>query len=299
MITATKNLIKVLPESLIAGFLMIISGISISLMTALVRYASAEMHPFEIAFFRSFLVLPLLTPIIFRTGLKIFKTSNPKFQIIRALAGSAAILCFFYGLSITELAKTQALGLTVPVFSTLLAIFFLGEVVGIKRWSAMLMGFIGAIIIMRPDVSIGIGPIVILCACFFWSSSVLIAKVLTRTDSNLTITLWSAIGIIPATFILSLGVWKWPSSEQLLILFIITIFGTIAQFTLVAALKRGNVSFILPLDYLKLLWAVMLGFYFFGEIPNSSIWFGGILIIFSTTYITSREAIIEKSKKHP
>ena len=278
---------------------MIISGISISLMTALVRYTSAEMHPFEIAFFRSFLVLPLLTPIILKNGFKVFKTLNPKFQIIRAFAGSAAILCFFYGLSITELAKTQALGLTVPVFSTLLAIFFLGEIVGIRRWAAMSMGFIGAIIIIRPDISVGIGPIVILCACFFWSSSVLIAKILTRSDSNLTITLWSAIGIIPATFVLSLGVWKWPSIEQILILFIITIFGTIAQYSLVAALKRGNVSFILPLDYLKLLWAVMLGFYFFGEIPSNSIWIGGMLIIFSTTYITSRETKIEKLKTKP
>ena len=82
-------------------------------------------------------------------------------------------------------------------------------------------------------------------------------------------------------------------------LFIITIFGTIAQYSLVAALKRGNVSFILPLDYLKLLWAVMLGFYFFGEIPSNSIWIGGMLIILSTTYITTRETKIENLKTKP
>ena len=102
------------------------------------------------------------------------------------------MLCMFYGLSITELAKATALMFTVPIFATILAIIFLKEIVGIRRWLAMCVGFIGALIVLRPDVELGFGPLLILCASLMWSSSMLMAKKLTQTDTTVSITFWQA-----------------------------------------------------------------------------------------------------------
>ena len=274
---------------------MIFSGAFAISATTLVRLSSQEIHPFEIAFFRTFLIIPLFFPFFLKNGVKDLKTKQPKLTILRSCLGSFAMLLFFYGISLTELAKTQALSFTIPIFATLLAIFILGERVGIRRWTALLVGFFGALIVLRPDIEVSIGPILILFSCFFWSLSILIAKKLTKTDTNFSITLWQAIGVMPAAFFASLLVWKWPNFEQFSILLLIALFGTLAQFTFNYAIKRGDVSFILPMDYLKLIWATLLGFFIFGEIPNYNVWIGGTLIIMATIYISLREIKILKN----
>ena len=204
------------------------------------------------------------------------------------------MLCMFYGLSITELAKATALMFTVPIFATILAIIFLKEVVGIRRWSAMFVGFFGALIVLRPDIELGFGPLLILCGSLMWSSSVLMAKKLTQTDSTLSITFWQAAGLIPATFILATQVWQWPSFNQLLMFLLIAIAGTLTHWFLNEALKRAEISALLPLDYLRLIWSVSLGLIFFNEIPPAGLWLGAALILGASTYIGVRQA---KKKK--
>ena len=281
---------------IIAAIFMILAGFCAASMTAFVRLSSQELHTSEIAFFRNLLVLPIFLPILLNNDKSIFRTANIQLNIVRAFVGSGAMLLFFYGVSLTELAKVQALSFTIPIFATLLAIFFFNEKVRVRRWTAMLIGFAGAIIVLRPDITISLGPFAVLIACFLWSMSILIAKNLTKTDTNTSIIFWQAIGIIPASFIFSIPVWKWPNIYQFLLLAIIAILGTLAQLFLNSALRRGKISFILPLDYLKLIWAVILGYLIFDEIPYQSIWFGGTLIICATTYIGIRESLISKNK---
>ena len=181
---------------IIASILMISSGICASLVQALVKYASQQnIHPFQIAFFRSLLVVPLLSPIVLIHGVSAFKTKQPKLTFIRSIVGSIAIIFFFYGLSITEIAKTQALIFLVPIFASILAIIFLKEKIGIRRWIAMVFGFLGAIIVLNPNMDIGFGPFFILISCIFWSSSVIILKKLTKTDTNHSMVIWQAIGV--------------------------------------------------------------------------------------------------------
>ena len=229
-----------------------------------------------------------------RSPPKSLKPNNIKLQSFRAVIGSVAMLCMFYGLSITELAKATALMFTVPIFATILAIIFLKEVVGIRRWSAMFLGFFGAVIVLRPDIELGFGPILILCGSLMWSSSVLMAKKLTLTDNTLTITFWQAAGLIPATFILATQVWVWPNLEQLFMFFLIAIAGTLTHWFLNEALKRAEISVLLPLDYLRLIWSVSLGYIFFSETPPAGLWLGAALILGASTYIGLREA---KKKK--
>ena len=282
-------------SAVLAVFFMIFSGLFATSMHCLIRFATEENHPFEVAFFRTIFVLIIFLPIVAKNGFNSLKPNNIKLQTYRAIVGSVAMLCMFYGLSITELAKATALMFTVPIFATILAIIFLKEIVGIRRWSAMFVGFIGALIVLRPDVQLGLGPLLILCGSLLWSSSVLMAKKLTQTDNTMTITFWQAAGLIPATFILATQVWEWPTMNQLFMFLLIAIAGTMTHWFLNEALKRAEISALLPLDYLRLIWSVSLGFIFFDELPHAGLWFGAALILGASTYIGIRQS--KKKKK--
>lgn len=280
----------------LAVFFMIFSGFFATTMHCLIRFATEDHHPFEVAFFRTIFVLIIFLPLVARNGISSLKSNNIKLQTVRAIVGSVAMLCMFYGLSITELAKATALMFTVPIFATILAILFLKEIVGIRRWLAMIVGFTGAVIVLRPDVELGFGPLLILCASLMWSSSMLMAKTLTKTDSISSITFWQAAGLIPATFILAIPVWQWPNLSQLFMFLMIAIAGTLVHWFLNEALKRAEISALLPLDYLRLIWSVSMGFIFFNELPHAGLWFGAALILGASTYIGIRQAQKKKEE---
>ncbi|MDA9164551.1 DMT family transporter [Alphaproteobacteria bacterium] len=280
----------------LAVFFMIFSGFFATTMHCLIRFATEDHHPFEVAFFRTVFVLIIFLPLVARNGISSLKSNNVKLQTFRAIVGSVAMLCMFYGLSITELAKATALMFTVPIFATILAILFLKEIVGIRRWIAMLVGFSGALIVLRPDIELGFGPLLILCASLMWSSSMLMAKTLTKTDSISSITFWQAAGLIPATFILAVPVWQWPNLSQLFMFLMIAIAGTLVHWFLNEALKRAEISALLPLDYLRLIWSVSMGFIFFNELPHAGLWFGAALILGASTYIGIRQAQKKKEE---
>ncbi|MDC1067101.1 DMT family transporter [Alphaproteobacteria bacterium] len=280
----------------LAVFFMIFSGFFATTMHCLIRFATEDHHPFEVAFFRTIFVLIIFLPLVARNGISSLKSNNIKLQTVRAIVGSVAMLCMFYGLSITELAKATALMFTVPIFATILAILFLKEIVGIRRWLAMIVGFTGAVIVLRPDVELGFGPLLILCASLMWSSSMLMAKTLTKTDSISSITFWQAAGLIPATFILAVPVWHWPNLSQLFMFLMIAIAGTLVHWFLNEALKRAEISALLPLDYLRLIWSVSMGFIFFNELPHAGLWFGAALILGASTYIGIRQAQKKKEE---
>jgi drug/metabolite transporter (DMT)-like permease len=271
--------------------LMLVSGITVAVMQALARDMSSGMHPFEIVFFRTFIAVIIMAPLAIKSGTKVFKTSSPKLQILRALIGSSGMLCFFYGLSLTTLAEATTLGFLVPIFATLLAIIFLKERVKLPRWAAIGVSFTGALIVIRPDISLSLGPLLILYASLSWAISILIAKKLTIKDSPISITFWQAVGGAPLALIVSIPIWMWPNTTQWSLLIIIACLGTIAQTSLNAALKLGDVSFLLPLDYLRLIWAILLGYAFFGDIPGLGLFIGGTLIIGATSFLTYRESL--------
>ena len=291
-----NNFFTFLSPSVLAVLFMILSGFFATTMHCLIRFATEDHHPFEVAFFRTIFVLIIFLPLVARNGITSLKSNNVKLQTFRAIVGSVAMLCMFYGLSITELAKATALMFTVPIFATILAILFLKEIVGIRRWLAMLVGFSGALIVLRPDIELGFGPLLILCASLMWSSSMLMAKTLTKTDTISSITFWQAAGLIPATFILAIQVWEWPSLSQLFMFLMIAIAGTLVHWFLNEALKRAEISALLPLDYLRLISSVSMGFIFFNELPQAGLWFGAALILGASTYIGIRQT--QKKKEN-
>ena len=299
IVSFIKTLDKIsnnIPSSLFAISLMIISGLFFVLMHSAVKYLSKEVHIFEIAFFRCALVIFVLAPIIFQQGKKIFKTKQPKVQFLRITTNSVAMLCFFYGISTTPLAQLTTLGFTVPIFATILAVIFMKEKIRLRRTTALIVGFIGTIIVMRPDISIELGALLIIFSSFLWSICLIFIKKLTQTDSAVTISLYFGIGMIPATFALALPVLEMIDLRQFIILIFIAVTGTLAQTIMNSALEKGELALLLPFDFLRLIWSVLIGYALFSEEPTITLWLGGFLIIGSTSYIAWREA---KLKNRP
>jgi len=268
---------------------MLVSGFSFVVMHSAAKYLSDEVHIFEITFLRCALVIFVLAPMIFKEGTKCFITKQPKYQFFRILTNSIAMLCFFYGLTITTLSQVTALNLTVPIFTTFLAFVFLKEKLKLRRLIALLVGFLGTMIVLRPDVSINFGGFLILISAFIWSISLIFIKKLTKTDSAVTISLYAGVGMVPATFIAAYPYLSMPNFNQWLIILFIAVTGTIAQTLLNSAFKRGKLAILLPLDFLKLVWSVLIGYTLFVESTSYTLWLGGFLIVASSSYIAWRE----------
>ena len=272
-----------------AVIFMVIGGVSIALMQAAVKLISFELHPFIITLYRAGLVFVVLLPILFWRGRAVFNTSSIRLQVVRGGVGGLGMLCVFTGLSMISLAEVTVLLFTVPIFATLLSIVFLSEKVGVRRWTAIFVGFLGILIIARPQGSVSTGHLFILCAALSWSTSILIAKKLTEKDTVISITFWQAMGCVPLAFIASLFVWELPSFVQLGALLGIAALGTVGHAMLYAALKVGQVSVILPLDYIRIIWSAGLGFILFGQLPTLHLYVGSLLIIAATAFLSYRE----------
>ena len=272
-----------------AVIFMVIGGVSIALMQAAVKLISFELHPFIITLYRAGLVFVVLLPILFWRGRAVFNTSSIRLQVVRGGIGGIGMLCVFTGLSMISLAEVTVLLFTVPIFATLLSIVFLSEKVGVRRWTAIFVGFLGILIIARPQGSVSTGHLFILCAALSWSTSILIAKKLTEKDTVISITFWQAMGCVPLAFITSLFVWELPSFVQLGALLGIAALGTVGHAMLYAALKVGQVSVILPLDYIRIIWSAGLGFILFGQLPTLHLYVGSLLIIAATAFLSYRE----------
>ena len=280
---------KNLSDTTVSIILMIISGFSFVVMHSAAKFLSDQIHIFEITFLRCALVAVVLAPMIFKEGKSSLITKQPKFQIYRIITNSIAMLCFFYGLTLTTLAEVTALNLTVPIFTTLLAFLFLNEKLKKHRLSALFIGFLGAIIVLRPDISINIGGVLILISALIWSVSLIFIKKLTETDTPVTISLYAGVGMIPATFVAAHPYLTMPNLYQFLIILFIAVTGTIAQTLLNSAFKRGQLAILLPFDYLKLIWSVLIGYTIFVESTTISLWIGGTLIVGASSYIAWRE----------
>ena len=278
-----------------AVIFMVIGGVSIALMQAAVKLISLELHPFIITFYRAGLVFVVLLPILFWRGRAVFNTSSIRLQVARGGIGGLGMLCVFSGLSMISLAEVTVLLFTVPIFATLLSIVFLSEKVGVRRWTAIFVGFLGILIIARPQGSVSTGHLFILCAALSWSTSILIAKKLTEKDTVISITFWQAMGCVPLAFLASLFVWELPSLVQLGALLGIAALGTVGHAMLYAALKVGQVSVILPLDYIRIIWSAGLGFILFGQLPTLHLYVGSLLIIAATAFLSYREVMADEA----
>ena len=280
-----------IPPELRGMLLILASTLAFSSMHAVIRHLSTDVHPLESAFFRNLFGLIVFLPFLVRHGLGILKTDRLKLHAIRGGIQACSMLMFFTALSLTSLAKLSAMSFTAPLFATIGAVLVLGERIRVRRVTALVVGFIGALVIIRPGiVEIDLGALLVVGSSAVWAVALLIIKVLTRTESSITITAYMSVFLTPFTFVAALFVWSWPSPTDYLWFLVMGVFGTLAHIAMTHAFKLADATVVLPLDFTRLIWASALGYLVFGEIPAIWTWLGGVIIFASTTYIAFREA---------
>ena len=274
------------------GILFVLIGaLANSLMFTLVRHVSATLHPLEIAFLRAVFGLILLTPVLLGAGVRHLKTRKAGLLALRGTLSTITVLLLVFAYSLAPLAKVTAIGFTTPLFATVLAISLLGERLRGRRVAALAVGFAGTLVILRPGFdTVDIGTIAALGMALFYAGEMIVAKVLMRTESSLTVTLYSSMFMVPATLIPALYVWRTPSLLEVGWLFAIAASAVIGHIALVKAFKEAEVSAVLPFDFTKLVWTIVFGYVIFSETPGVWIWVGGIMISAATTYMAYRES---------
>jgi drug/metabolite transporter (DMT)-like permease len=279
------------PEVLSAVLLMLLAGFMSSMLHVGVRTVSPEVPTIEIVLLRSLFTILLTMPFLFRRGRISWKTSRIDLQLLRGMIGVCSMSTWYYALAVLPLADAGALSFTTALFVTIGAGLLLGEAVGLLRWSAVAIGLIGTIIVLKPGAGlISIGAIAALGSSILWAGSLLMAKVLARYDSTLTITFYQPLMISPFALIGALPVWVWPSGYSWTVLFIMGLLAAIGNFAYVQALRIADASLSMPADYVRLLWMVMWGYVLFAEVPDLATWFGALLIVGATLLITWRES---------
>jgi drug/metabolite transporter (DMT)-like permease len=262
-------------------------------MNGLVRYLVADLHPFQIAFFRNLFGLAVLLPLLLRAGRGALRTQKLSLHGLRGLLNAAAMLTFFYALGITPLATVAALSFTTPLFATLLAMLLLKEAVGPRRAMGVLLGFAGALIILRPGFeALTLGPALALLSSCCWAAALIDIKVLSRTESSLTITFYAALFLTPITGIAALPFWSWPNPAHWGLLVLAGALGSLGQMSLAHAFHHAEATQVLPADFTKLIWAALIGWLAFAEVPDIWTLLGGSVIFGSVVYVAYREARI-------
>ncbi len=286
-----------LPPAIKAALYMLATTVLISVMHAMIRHISATQHPFEIAFFRSFFGLIAFLPIFLRHGTRVLRTERLPLHFARGVIQTGAMLMFFTAISLLPLAKLSALSFTSPLFASLFAIVLLGERVRLRRTAALLVGFAGTLIIIQPGtVSIETGTLLVLGSSALWGFALIFVKRLSATDSSVTIVTYMNLFLTPLALIPALFVWRWPTGQELLLLFLVGAIASSAHFAMTQAFRHADTTAVMPFDYTRLVWASILGFILFAEVPSLLTLLGGLIIAASATYIAFREAQVGKDK---
>ena len=281
-----------------AIILNILSIVLFSIMVIFIRKASENLHVLEVVFFRNLLAFIVMLPLLRSTGLAAIKMNNTRLFFMRGFVGAIGMIAGFTCLTLIPLAQATAISFSQPLFITIGATLFLGEIIKARRIAAIIVGVIGMLIIVQPGFnSFSFGIMLAIISALALSVNALIVKKLTITDSPQAIIMWMVIMLIPITFIPAITVWQWPSFETWLYLWGIAILGTLAHFSWTKSYAMAEITSLEPIGFIKLPIIALLGWMIFAEIPGTWTWVGGLIIFMSTIYISQREAKAANSLK--
>ena len=260
-------------------------------MDTIAKYLSADLSFFQITWARYFFTVVFTLPLMFFFfRKKLVWSSQLKLQIFRGLTLFFANIFFFYSISIISMAKALTLAFVAPLVTTALSPLMLGEKVGLRRWSAVLIGFFGSLIVVRPGfIDFNLASIAALGTGFFYGIYLIITRKLHSSDSPLlTLLLTGVVGVFIASFIVPI-VWVNLSIFQWSLLALMGIFACLGHFFLILSLKYADASKLAPFSYFEIVTNVMLGYYFFTDLPDKWTWLGLFVITLSGIYISFRE----------
>ena len=260
-------------------------------MDAIAKYLSSEISFFQITWARYFFTVFFTLPFMFFFFKKNLKWSeNPKLQILRGLTLLFANICFFYSISVISMAKALTLAFVAPLITTALSPIILDEKVGFKRWTAVLVGFAGSLVVIRPGfLEFNLATIgAVVTGCFYGIYVVITRKLHSTDNPLLTLLFTGVVGAIIASFLVPI-VWINPTLVQWSWLALMGIFACLGHILLILSLRYADASKLAPFGYFEIITNIILGYYFFSDFPDKWTFVGLIIIISSGVYIFKRE----------
>ncbi|MFC0103520.1 DMT family transporter [Sphingopyxis terrae] len=279
--------------------LRLLAMLSLSLMFVLVkRIDAAGIHIVESLFWRQAIVLPMLAGwALTRGGLAIYRTHRIGTHARRAMMGLTGMALNFGGMIFLPMAEATTINLSVPIFAVIFAALFLGEPTGWQRWSAVLVGFLGVLLVLNPTTLVaqgftghhGLGTLIALGGAIMTALITIQVRDLARTESPMTIVFWfSLISMLPLGLALPFVMTAHGAGEWALLIGL-GLLGAVVQLSLTGALRLAPVAVVTPMDYSSLLWSIACGWFFFGTLPAETTWVGAPLIVASGLFIAWRE----------
>ncbi len=276
------------------GF-MLLHGLAFAVMSNTIRYISVDYPAPQIVFMRNVFSLICLLPWVMMMGLPALKTRRWKTHGLRALSAFLSMSCWFYALSIMPVPDAVALTYTTPLFLTILAVMFLGETIHLRRVLAVVAGFIGVMVVIRPGFDgIGWEALAPLSASLFAAIGIILIKPLSRTESSFALVVLLTLFMIPMSAPMGIYVWQSPDLEGWVGLATIGVASTLVQYGLTKAYSLADVTVLLPFDFMRLVFTALIAYVIFGDMLDGVAFIGAGMILASTLYIAHREAMLAK-----
>ena len=276
----------------------LLAWVMLPIMDGFAKYLSSDLPVLQITWARYFFTVAFTLPIMFFFFRKnLVWTDKPKLQLIRGLILLTANVCFFYSISIISLAKALTLAFIAPLIVTAFSPIFLGEKVGFRRWSAVIIGFIGSMVVIRPGfVEINLASLAALGTGVMYGFYLIITRKLSSYDNPLlTLLLTGVVGAIIISFVMPF-VWIKPTLNQWSMMAAIGIFACVGHLFIILSLKYADASKLAPFSYFEIVTNIIIGYYFFSDFPDKWTFLGLFIIILSGIYISRRENIVKRLK---
>jgi len=288
--TLTDNFNK-LPDNVKGGIVLMFAAAGFGLMIALIKLTGERLHVAQILLVRQAVMALIVAPAIFNGFPGTLKTNSLGLQILRIVLALIAMGFGFTAVVNMPLADVTAIGFAKSFFVTICAIFVLNEVIGIRRWMAVIIGFIGVMIVLRPGLDgFTIYGVYALIGAAGAGSVMVVIRLLTRTESATTILAYQAIGVGIAVTIPGIWYWQAPTLNEWILLIAMGFISYAAQMFNIIAYKFGEASVMASLDYVRLIYSVLFGWYLFNHLPDVWTWVGAMIIIAASIYTIHREA---------
>ena len=275
-----------------AAALMLAATVMFGFMTIAIRLATEELHAFEVAFFRNVFGLLFALPLLLRHGPGLLRTRKLPLYLGRCVIGLMSMLAGFWAISQLPLAQAVSLSYSTPLFVTIGAVFALGETVRARRWSAVLVGFLGVLLIVRPGfVALTPGVLAALLGALLSACTAISIKFLSRTEQPDAIVLMTTLLWVPLSLPTALWVWEWPTAAGWLWVVVTGGLGTAGHMLWTRAFRLGEVSALTPISFMQLPIVAIAGFALFGESIDRWTIAGALVIFGANAYIAQREAV--------
>ena len=275
----------------------LLAWVMLPIMDGFAKYLSADLPVLQITWARYFFTVVFTFPVMFFFFRKnLVWTDKPKLQFIRGLILLTANICFFYAISVISLAKALTLAFVAPLIVTAFSPVFLGEKVGFRRWSAVIIGFIGSLVVIRPGfVEINLASFAALGTGIMYGFYLIITRKLSTSDNPLlTLLLTGVVGAVIISCVMPF-VWVQPTTSQWSMMAAIGVFACIGHLFLILSLKYADASKLAPFSYFEIVTNIIIGYYFFGDFPDSWTFLGLAIIVMSGIYIYQREQSVNQT----